>query len=82
MTPFEVESTIREALDVSHIEISNPREDGLHFEAIVVSPAFEKASLIEQHQLVMNALKTHFRERLHALSLKTFTPSQWNKQHG
>ncbi|WP_420421077.1 BolA family protein [Simkania sp.] len=83
MKPFEIESVIQEALEVTHVEVRNPQQDGLHFEALVVSPIFEGKSLIEQHQLVMNSLKSHFESALHALSLKTLTPQEWNeKKHG
>ncbi|CCB88571.1 MAG: BolA/IbaG family iron-sulfur metabolism protein [Simkania sp.] len=83
MKPFEIESVIQDALEVTHVEVRNPREDGLHFEALVVSPVFEGKSLVEQHQLVMNSLKSHFESTLHALSLKTLTPQEWNeKKHG
>jgi len=80
MKPFEIESVIQKALEVVHIEVRNPREDGLHFEALVVSPAFEGKSLVEQHQIVMNSLKTHFQMALHALSLKTLTPKEWSER--
>ena len=80
MKPFEIESAIQESIEITHIEVLNPREDGLHFEAVVVSPAFEGQSLVEQHQLVMNSLKNHFQTALHALSLKTLTPQEWNEQ--
>ena len=54
--------------------------DGCHFEAIVVSSLFEGLSLVKQHQLVMKALKDQFDdESLHALKLKTFTPSRWDE---
>ena len=83
MKPFEIESVIQNAFEVTHVEVHNPREDGLHFEALVVSPVFEGKSLVEQHQLVMNSLKSHFESTLHALSLKTLTPQEWNeKKHG
>lgn len=78
MKPCEIESLIQKSVDVAHVEVRNPQDDGLHFEAIVVSKAFEGKSLIEQHQLVMNALKGHFQTTLHALSLKTLTPKQWD----
>jgi len=60
------------------IHIANPRQDGRHFEAIVISASFEGLSLVRQHQLVMNALKSSFDDALHAFALKTFTPEKWN----
>ncbi|MDA0323985.1 MAG: BolA family transcriptional regulator [Verrucomicrobia bacterium] len=54
--------------------------DGTHFEALVISPAFEGLSLVKQHQMVMRALKEAFAESVHALQLKTFTPQKWEAE--
>jgi acid stress-induced BolA-like protein IbaG/YrbA len=55
--------------------------DGRHWNAVVVSPAFEGQSMLKQHRLVYGALGNSFdTEALHALSLKTFTPSQWETE--
>ena len=52
-----------------------------HFEVVVVSPAFEGKSLVERHQLVQGPLRPAIEDgRIHALSLKTFTPEQWRKR--
>ncbi|MCB1073039.1 MAG: BolA/IbaG family iron-sulfur metabolism protein [Chlamydiia bacterium] len=57
----------------------NPQKDGLHFDAIVISSLFSGKSLVEQHQMVMAPLKELFDSKLHALSLKTYTPEEWNE---
>ncbi len=61
----------------SHVVVLDPQQDGQHFEALVISSAFEDLSLVKQHQVVMNALKDAFATSVHALSLNTFSPSQW-----
>jgi acid stress-induced BolA-like protein IbaG/YrbA len=49
--------------------------DGRHFEALVVSDAFEGKSLIQRHRMVMEAVKAELAsEELHALSIKTMLP--------
>ncbi|MCI0481152.1 MAG: BolA family transcriptional regulator [Candidatus Dadabacteria bacterium] len=53
--------------------------DGTHFEAVIVSSAFDGKTLLERHQLVYNVLGEAMKERIHALSLKTYTPEQWDK---
>lgn len=68
---------IQEALEGAVVQLSNPRKDGLHFDAIVVAKQFSGKSLVEQHQLVMDPLRDLFASKLHALSLKTYTPEQW-----
>lgn len=53
--------------------------DGTHFEAVIVSSVFNGKTLLERHQLVYNVLGEAMKERIHALSLKTYTPEQWDK---
>ncbi len=53
-------------------------DDGVHFEAVVISEAFAGKSLIQQHRMVYAALGGRMeREEIHALSLKTCTPDAW-----
>ena len=73
----KIQETIKKVLEDALVEITNPPQDGKHFEAVVVSALFEGKSLIEQHQMVMQALKDLFSSSLHALSLKTYTPDEW-----
>ena len=55
-------------------------EDGVHFEAIVVSADFAGKSLLQQHRLVYAALGGRMeREEIHALALKTYTPDAWQR---
>ncbi|ADE02663.1 MULTISPECIES: BolA family protein [Haloferax] len=76
-----------EDLIESHIEdadatVSRPRtvdqdhEDD-HYAAVVVSPAFEGKSLVQQHQLVYDALGDHMTTDIHAMELKTYTPEEY-----
>jgi acid stress-induced BolA-like protein IbaG/YrbA len=52
---------------------------GDHLEAIVVSAIFEGKTKVKQHQLVYSALQNEFNsEAIHALALKTYTPSVWS----
>jgi acid stress-induced BolA-like protein IbaG/YrbA len=56
-------------------------DDGVHFEAVVVSAAFIGKSLVQQHRLVYAALGERMeREEIHALALKTYTPEAWQKR--
>ncbi|MGB5649582.1 MAG: BolA/IbaG family iron-sulfur metabolism protein [Sedimenticolaceae bacterium] len=49
--------------------------DGRHFEALVVSDAFEGKSLIQRHRMVMDTVKAEIAsDELHALSIKTALP--------
>jgi acid stress-induced BolA-like protein IbaG/YrbA len=56
------------------------RGDGHHWEALIVSPAFEGKSRVQRHQLVYAALGERMREEIHALSMKTLTPAEHENQ--
>ncbi len=73
-TPADVERFIAEALACERIEVEG---DGRHFFATIVSPAFEGKSRIARHQQVYKALGDRMREEIHALSMKTLTPSEF-----
>jgi len=68
---------ITQNLVCDHIKVLG--DDGTHFEAIIVSPAFVGKSMVQQHQLVYAALGERMRAEIHALSMKTYTPEQWQK---
>ncbi|TVQ87859.1 MAG: BolA/IbaG family iron-sulfur metabolism protein [Chromatiaceae bacterium] len=69
-----VASLIRAGLPGAEVEVTG---DGSHFEAIVVSPAFEGLSLIKKQRLVMDTVRAEINSgELHALSIKTLTPAE------
>ncbi len=57
--------------------------DGAHFTAMVICPAFAGKSRIEKQQMVNNTVKEQLLDgSLHALSIKTFTPDEWQQLNG
>jgi acid stress-induced BolA-like protein IbaG/YrbA len=57
--------------------------DGVHFEALVVSPAFIDKNRIQKQQMVYAALGNRIQDgTIHALTIKTFTPEEWIKHNG
>ena len=74
VTPESIRQSIERGIDCRHVEVAG---DGQHWEALVVSPAFVGLSRIKQHQLVYAALGDRMREEVHALSMQTLTPAQW-----
>ena len=74
-----IKETILSVLpDDSLVYVLDPNNDGEHFEALIISSSFDGLSLVKQHQLIMNALKSEFDSNtVHALALKTFTPEKW-----
>lgn len=71
----QLESYITQNLACDYIKVLG--DDGTHFEALIVSPAFVGKSMVQQHQLVYAALGDRMRAEIHALSMKTLTPEAW-----
>lgn len=76
MTPEEVETIIESNVPDATAEVGQPRgvDDDDHLAATVVSPAFEGKSLVEQHDMVYDALDDHMTTDIHAVELTTRTP--------
>ena len=53
--------------------------DGSHFDAVIVSAAFEGKRLIQRHQLVYAALGDRMKAEIHALSMRTLTPDEYRQ---
>ena len=73
----QLESYITQHLACEYIKVSG--DDGTHFEAVIVSAAFDGKSMVQQHQLVYAALGDRMRAEIHALSMKTLTPQKWQE---
>ena len=73
-TPEQVRQYIADHLDCEHIEVQG---DGAHFEALIVSAAFEGKRLIARHQQVYAALGKRMKAEVHALSMRTLTPAEY-----
>jgi acid stress-induced BolA-like protein IbaG/YrbA len=72
--PNQIKQYIENGLQCDHVEVTG---DGRHFEAVIVSPLFRGKSKVRQHQLVYAALGDRMRVDIHALSMKTLTPEEW-----
>ena len=74
VNPQSIEASITAGIACDHCQVSG---DGQHFEAVIVSAAFDGLTRIRRHQLVYAALGDRMREEIHALSMKTLTPAEW-----
>jgi acid stress-induced BolA-like protein IbaG/YrbA len=74
ITPEQVKKYIEAGMACEHVEVSG---DGHHFEAVIVSAAFNGKRKVQQHQVVYQALGDRMREEIHALSMQTLTPEEW-----
>ena len=71
--PDDIKQMIEQGLTGSQADVSG---DGHHFEAVVVCDAFTGKNMVQQHQLVYQALGDKMKAEIHALSLKTLTPDE------
>ncbi|WP_323190800.1 BolA family protein [Halostella sp. PRR32] len=73
----DIERIIESNVPDADANVTQPRgpEDDDHLAAVVVSPAFEDQSLVDQHEMVYDALDDHMTTDIHALELKTYTPA-------
>ena len=74
MTKEQIRDLIAARIDCTSLDVRG--DDGAHFEATIVSPAFEGKSRVARHQLIYAALGDHMKEAIHALSFKTLTPDE------
>jgi acid stress-induced BolA-like protein IbaG/YrbA len=72
-TPDDVRRYIADGLDCDVLQVEG---DGQHFNALIVSRAFEGRSRVQRHQLVYKALGERMRAEVHALSMRTLTPAE------
>jgi stress-induced morphogen len=77
MEPTKIAEILQASLPDCQALVSDNAGDKEHFQAEVVSSAFEGRSRIQQHRLVYQALGDHMKGDIHALALKTYTPSKW-----
>jgi acid stress-induced BolA-like protein IbaG/YrbA len=73
VTAESVKHGIESGLACERVEVAG---DGEHFQALVVSRAFEGKSRVQRHQLVYAALGERMRVEIHALSMRTLTPEE------
>jgi acid stress-induced BolA-like protein IbaG/YrbA len=77
-TSEDIRSYIAAGLPCEHIVVNG--DDGTHFDALIVSAAFEGKRPIARHQLVYAALGDRMKQEIHALSMRTLTPAEYKAQ--
>lgn len=77
MQPEEIKRLIEAGLPgaIAYVE-----GDGAHFTALVISDEFAGKTRIQKQQLVMDTVRTQLLDgTLHALSIQTMTPKEWQE---
>ncbi len=80
ITPDSLSEKLKSTIGATYVSIEDMSGGcGQAFNAIIVSPEFEKKTLLARHRLVNNALKSEI-AAIHAWTPKCLTPEQWDKE--
>lgn len=78
MNNEQVKALIEQGMDA--VEVLVEGGDG-KFQVTIVSGQFDGLSLVKKQQLVYSCLNDNIRDgSIHAVSMNTFTPAEWEKQ--
>jgi stress-induced morphogen len=78
LSPEEIKQRIEAAIPGAQAEVEDYTGGSDHFRATVTAEAFAGLSRVEQHRLVYSVLEGEIGGAIHALALKTQTPSTIN----
>ncbi|MDV7105929.1 BolA family iron metabolism protein IbaG [Vibrio sp. TH_r3] len=77
MESIEVKKILDDALEIQEIHVKG---DGSQFEVIAIDPCFETLNRVKKQQLIYTPLMEHIqRNDIHAVTIKTFTPEEWER---
>jgi acid stress-induced BolA-like protein IbaG/YrbA len=74
MDSASIEQMIRNGLPDAEVTVSG--DDGVHFEAVVISPSFEGKLTLQRHRMVYATLGSLMGNEIHALGLRTLAPGE------
>ncbi|MCZ6566345.1 MAG: BolA/IbaG family iron-sulfur metabolism protein [Gammaproteobacteria bacterium] len=85
----DIEQKIQYALQPTFLEVANeshmhnvPPDSESHFKVTVVSAEFDGKILVARHRTLNALLKDELAGPVHALSLHTMTPAEWQEKNG
>ena len=84
----DIESKLTKELDPSHLEVIDesylhnvePGKES-HVRIVIVSEQFESLNLVKRHQLIYQQINEELEGPIHAISLHTFTDSEWKDKN-
>ncbi|EAW06878.1 BolA family protein [Aspergillus clavatus NRRL 1] len=77
VTADSLKTKLMEQLEAQVVEIEDLSGGcGQAFQAVIVSPQFEKKNMLARHRLVNSVLKAEI-AAIHAWTPKCYTPEQW-----
>ncbi len=78
MNPVIIKELIESGLPDADILVEG--DDGTHFQARIISELFAGKNMVQQHQMVYKTLGDKMGTDIHALSILTYTPEEWDNQ--
>ena len=69
-----------EVIDESYLHNVEPGKES-HVRVVAVSEKFQDLNLVKRHQLIYKEVNMHLEGPIHALTLHTFTPSEWEEKN-
>lgn len=79
-----IEQKLLSAFDPVFLDVVNeshlhnvPSGSESHFKVVIVTPAFNGMRLLARHRAVNAIVAEELAEKIHALALHTYTPSEW-----
>ena len=83
-----IEEKIKASLAPEYLEVLNessnhnvPPGSESHFKLTIVSNNFDGKMLIARHRMINQLLEDELKGPIHALSMHTFTPVEWEEKH-
>lgn len=78
MSNDEIAQMLSASLGLSEVKV---KSEGTHFQIIAVDDKFEEMSRVKRQQYVYAPLKDLIADgTIHAVSIKTFSTSQWQRE--
>lgn len=80
LSPQTLIHLIQGHLPDAQVQVQDLTGGGDHWQAVIVSASFTGKSRVQRHQLVYQALQSLLQtNELHALTMQTLTPEEWNQ---
>jgi acid stress-induced BolA-like protein IbaG/YrbA len=72
----KIKSLIEKGLPGAQVEVKDSTGTSDHFDVVVVAAQFEGQNAVARHRLVYGTLSSAVGNEIHALSLRTLTPTE------
>ena len=83
-----IEEKLNASLDPLHLEVLNeshqhnvPPGSESHFKVTIVTEQFEGKMLVARHRAINQLLAEELAGTIHALSMHTYTPTEWEEKN-